>query len=313
MLRRPRSPVLAAALFALAVASAVLAGGGPPPVEPGDLLGSTGSVGASLIDVDPATGAGTFRFPLGSLGPVTEIEFRSDGVLFGSTGGGTSNIIAVDPDTGAETLVGQHAFGSVNALEFVDDVLYGAYFAPPNQEAFGRGFGGVPTFLVTVDQTDGSLTTIGQMGFSPVRGLGYDPTTGTTYGVGTAPPPPGPEGQPPDVLFTVDLATGTTTPVGSTGLFLGGMELGPDGILYGGESAPPPGAQEGFDARLVAIDPATGSSTPVGFTGFSAVSGLTFAPGGAPSALEIPALSQLGLGLLAALLAAAGFLALRRR
>jgi hypothetical protein len=322
----------------LALVLAGLAWAGEPlPPEPGDLLGSTGQVGASLIDIDPANGAGTLRAPLGSLGPVTEIEFRADGVLFGTTGQGTSNVITIDPATGAENLVGQHAFGATNGLEFVGDTLYGSFFSAG---APGVGDGGPsPYSLVIVDQTDGSLTTIGPMDeYFPIRGLAYDEATATMYGIGvplSQPPPPlagEPEGL-SDVLFTIDLTTAATTEVGPTGFFLGSLEFGPDGTLYGGGAdgggglteGPPAGASGwssheeretvGGSAPLVTIDTATGAGTAVGPTGFPAISGLSFVPPaeqGGPSVLEIPSLSGVGLFVLAALLAAAGLLAVRR-
>jgi hypothetical protein len=308
--------------------------GEPPPPEPGDLLGSTGQAGGSLIDIDPVNGAGTLRAPLGSLGPVTEIEFRADGVLFGTTGQGTSNVITIDPTTGAETLVGQHDFGATNGLEFVGNTLYGSYFAAGIPPAAG-----VPIYsLVIVDQTDGSLTTIGPMDeYFPIRGLAYDEATATMYGIGVplSQPPPPQAGEPEglsDVLFTIDLATAATTEVGPTGFFLGALEFGPDGTLYGGADGggkltegPPAGASGwssheeretvGGSAPLVTIDTATGAGTAVGPTGFPAISGLSFVPPaeqGGPSVLEIPSLSGVGLFVLAALLAAAGLLAVRR-
>jgi hypothetical protein len=312
MIRKLAPLVLASLAFTLVGASAAPAGGGPPPLAPGDLLGSTGAVGGSLIDLDESTGAGALRFPLGSLGPVTEIEFRSDGVLFGATGGGTSNILTVDPDTGVETLVGQHAPGAVNGLEFVGDVLYGGFFAPGNSQGGVQGF--PLSSLVTVDQTTGALTLVGAItGYSPVRGLAYDETTGTLYGIGSPLAPPGPEGPPADDLFTIDPATAATTPVGSTGRLLGSLEFGPDGNLYAGEVNAGPGEPEGAIANLVLVDPATAATTVVGPTGFSGVSGLGFVPGGQVSPVEIPALSTVGLALLAALLTLAGLAALRRR
>jgi hypothetical protein len=283
------------------------AGAPPAPVEPGDLLASTGNIGGDLIDVDPATGAGTFRAGLGAFGPVTEIEFRADGVLFATTGQGTSNLLTVDPDTGVETLVGQHQPGSVNGLEFVGDTLYGGFFAPGNPAVGPEG--ATPSFLVTVDQDDGTLTIVGPLDVDPVRGLAYDEASATMFGVAPAPVSAG-EGL-GDVLFTVDLATGATTPVGATGFLVGALEFGPDGVLYGAEASPGPGVGEG-SARLLVIDPATGAGAVVGPTGSPAVSGLAFVPEGGPSVLEVPSLSGLGLALLAALLAAAGFVALRR-
>jgi hypothetical protein len=137
--------------------------GEPQPLEPGDLLGSTGILGQSLIDIDPTTGAGTFRAELGVFGPVTEVEFRSDGVLFATTGADQSNVITIDPLTGEETLVGQHPTGAINGLEFVGDNLYGSYL-PLGPAAYS---------LVVVDQSDGSLTVVGPLdGIDPATGAG---------------------------------------------------------------------------------------------------------------------------------------------
>ncbi len=289
---------------------AITSSGGPlPPVEPGDLLGSTGNVGASLIDLDPATGAGSFRSGLGAFGPVTEIEYRDDGVLFGSTGQGESSLITIDPETGVETLVGIHDFGSLNGLEFVGDTLYGSFFdAAGGDDDDDEGSGGV--FLVTVDTATAALTPIGSaLPYDPVRGLAYDPETGTMYGVGT--PMQIPEGV-GDSLFTINLTTGATTEIGSTGFGVGGLELGPDGVLCGGESSAPLG-EGGPSARLLQINTATGAGTVIGSTGFPAISGLAFGVGQQPSALEIPSLDVAGLAILAALLGLAGFVSLSRR
>ncbi|MDY7093883.1 MAG: IPTL-CTERM sorting domain-containing protein [Acidobacteriota bacterium] len=305
-------------LALLVLCSTLPAAAGIPPVMPGELLGSTGAVGASLISIDPMTGAGTTRFPLGSIGPVTEIEFRSDGVLFGATGGGSSSIITIDPDTGVETLVGVHAFGAVNGLEFVGNTLYGAFF-----ESGGMGQEGNPNAqLVTVDQATGVLTVIGDItDINPVRGLAYDSITGTMYGVGSELTRPT-EGITGDLLFTIDLATGTPTPIGNTGAEItGGIEFGPDGTLYGGiafgggDAAAPEGILFN-DGDLVTLDPATGAATLVGSTGVNPLSGLSFVPGGiigpGPNVIEVPTLSEVGLMLMMGLLLAAGLVVLRR-
>ncbi len=298
----------------------VLAGSEPTPVAPGDLLGSTGNAGNDLIGIDPGTGAGSLRFGLGAFGPVTEIEFRDDNVLFGSTGGGSASIITIDPDTGVETLVGAHAPSAVNGLEFVGSTLYGAFFQPGDLTG---PEGGSPTQLVTVDTTDGTLTLIGPLdGYSPVRGLAYDPATATMFGVGTPlPPPPAvPEGA-SDELFTIDLATGDTTTVGPVGSFLlvGGIEFDAAGVLYGGvaQGSPGAGGTEGGiqGGDLVTIDLATGAASLVGATGFPALSGLAFVPvgiGPGEPTVAIPTASETGLIVLAALLFAAAVFVLRR-
>lgn len=329
-----RQLVLCSAIAAMLAFPAAGWAGGP---QPGDLLGSTGQIGGSLIDVDPGTGAGTVIGSLGSFGPVTEIDFRADGVLFGTTGGGSSNLIVIDPATGGETLIGAHDLdGATNGLEFVGGTLYGSFFESGGPAVQGGAGDGIPdTLLVTIDQADASLTVIGTItGFFPVRGLAYDVAAGIMYGIGTpvlGPPPPPPATAPEglsDVLFTVDLATGAPTVVGPTGQSLGSLEFGPDGTLYAGEvlTATAQGgdgwgaagahgdAGLGAGGRLFTLDPATGAATAVGPTGFAVISGLSFVPAGEvlPSVLEIPSLSRFGLLLLAALLAAAGLFAVRR-
>jgi hypothetical protein len=251
---------LTTGLYTLSVTCALL----PPPPGPGDLLGSTGAQGRTLIDIDPATGAGTLRAPQGALGPVTDIEFRSDGTLFGATGGGASSIITINPSTGQETLVGVHVFGAVNGLEFVGSTLYGTYMPFPEE----------PSDLVIVDQTSGALTFIGPTGFSPIGGLAFDPRTGTMYGV-TA-------GFGGGDLITLDLTTGAGTFVGPTGFDdVAALEFGPDGTLFGGV-----GGASLAAGSLIIIDPATGAGTVVGPTGFRVLSGLAFVPEVPPECLQ---------------------------
>lgn len=176
------------------------------------LLGSTGNSGANvLISIDPATGAGTAIAPQGTLGPVTALKARSDGVLFGTTGGGTGNTITINPITGVETLVGT-APGTrgVNGLEFVGSTLYGARWPSST-------LGGCCSDLVTLDQTNGNLTVIAPFRINGVTGtwvtgIAYDQNTGTMYAVtfsgGIS-------------LSTVNLTNGFATVVGPFGGFNG--------------------------------------------------------------------------------------------
>jgi hypothetical protein len=229
----------------------------------GALLGSTGNRGEALIDIDTLTGTGMLRMPHGVFGPVSDIEFRDDGVLFGSTGGGMSNIIVIDPVTKTEALVGQHVSGAVNALEFVGSTLYGTYIAFP----------GEPSSLVTVNQGTGALTFIGVTGVGGIGGLAYDTNTGTMYGA-TA-------GTSGGDLFTINLATGVASLVGSTGFSeISALEFAPTGTLYAGL-----GANGTFPGYLITINPNTAAGSPVGPTGFPGVSGLAFVPSGGLSGL----------------------------
>ena len=306
------APMLRATLYAsvLAFAAPALAG---DPVPPGTLLGTTGNSTNELIIIDPATGAGTFQADIGSQGPVTEIEFRSDGTLFATTGQGSSNVITIDPVSGTETLIGMHAFGAVNGLEFIGNTLYGSYF--DGGGAQGGPGGGYS--LVTVNQTDGTLTTIGPLGYAPVRGLAYDPDTDTLYGAGQPVVPPNGNGG-SDVLFTIDPANGNTTEIGSLGVSVGAIEFGPDGTLYGGQANSGGGgngnAPQGLSAPLYTVDTATGMATAVGDTGFPAISGLSFVPGGGNGFefTPVPTLGNVAIAILVLLVTGLGIAVIRR-
>ena len=227
---------------------------------PGTLYGSTGSSSNFLITIDPITGAGAVVDSIyNTSGAVTEIEFRSDEVLFGSTGGGNSEIVTIDPLTGIATLVGIHAFGAVNGLDFdASDNLYGAFFNP-----------GVSTDLVTVNQLTGALTTVFTMdptGNDRVTGLTFSPG-GTLYGVVHQ--------QGPSTLVTINPSTSTVTPVGPIGFDkVGALEFGPNGMLYGAVGVGVPNA-----GALISVDSLTGAGTLIGPTGFLSISGLSFVPG----------------------------------
>jgi hypothetical protein len=297
---RNRSLVAAGAGLAILTAGAASAG---TPV-PGALYASTGAIGGELITIDPATGDGTLVCNTGAYGPLSEIEFDDAGVLWGTTGGGTAALVTIDPDDCTETLIGNHPPGAVNALEFVGGVLYGAYFVPPGG-AGGEEPEGSPTSLVIVDTTDGSLTEIGPMNASPVRGLAWHEATQTMYATGSPL-------QGADTLYTVNLTNGVATTVGLHDIQLGALEFGPDGVLYGGQR-PGGGAAPAGSADFVSVSTVDGFATTIGQTGFSAVSGLSFAPEGEePPVQAIPTLSTVALAMLAGLLLAVASLALRR-
>jgi hypothetical protein len=302
-----------------ALAMAAFSPGATAQPSPGSLLGTTGNSTNELVVIDPATGASSFLADIGNNGPVTEIEFRADSTLFGATGQGTSNIITIDPATGTETVVGQHAPGAVNALEFIGGTLYGAFLDVGGANGpQGGGPGGGNYFLVTVNQNDGSLTQIGALtNYGPVRGLAYDPSSGTLYGAATPQVVPfGQIGPVSDVLFTINPSTGATNEIGSLGASIGAIEFGPDGTLYGGQAGgggiTNEEADRGLQATLFTIDTATGAASPVGATDVPAISGLSFAPAGAPQPVSVPAIGPASLSVLIAMLALLGVFFVRR-
>jgi len=261
-------------------------------LQPGDLLASTGPSDGSLISIDRETGTIDLRGTLGNYGQVVDIEFRDDDVLFGATiddinQGGT--IVTIDPNTGGETKIGTLQAGYVVALEFGRDPdsdlvsLYGIYQAR-NEPVSQFGI---------INQANGKFTVVGETGHTDhgkVDGLAFESNTGIMYGVG-----PGSNGI---ELMTIDLATGVTKTVGSTGLKISilALEFGPDGKLYGVTAPFKSDGLKTFVTALVTIDTANGTATEVVEVGGNAaeaaalavasptsmVSGLTFKPGWEP-------------------------------
>src|SRR5690349_17350672 len=67
-------------------------------------------------------------------------------------------------------------------------------------------------------------------------------------------------------LYQIDVTTGATTLLGSTGQFMEGLALSPGGQLFGTDSS----------GLLYSINPLTGASTLIGDTGRGNVEGLDF-------------------------------------
>ena len=126
------------------------------------------------------------------------------------------------------------------------------------------GGGTSPSTLATLDPTTGAVATpIGPTGVAGgLVGLAWDAATATMYAVD------GVNGL-PSSLYTVSLVTGLATPIGSTGVQLGSLQFGPDGLLYAGGT----GVNAG-DIYRIAIP--SGTPTLVGNYGLGGgVTGLT--------------------------------------
>ncbi len=196
------------------------------------------------------TGAATYVNTFSSVLPTTSLEYNPlDGRAFLQTAAGTNLGQEFNPQTGA--LIGAAisntpvAIRSLTGMEFVGGVLYVTYV----ESVSG------PSTFATLDPNTGALSDISaHFGCAPVpiSGLAYDPLTGIMYGSG------GPSG----ILYRISLITGVATPIGPMGAVLGGLEFGPDGVLYGG------GAQD--DAgTFFKVNTTTGVATAVGPTGLS--------------------------------------------
>ncbi len=143
--------------------------------------------------------------------------------------------------------------------------LFGGDFGP-NDDFYALDY--TANTLVMMDTSTGASTVIGpstpQAGQS-WTGLSYDASTGTMFAVST------------DIssswLYTVDLATGAVTPVGSTSDAPGLIDIsvGPTGDMYGHDIV---------NDAIYLIDKATGAATMVGLTGFDAnfAQGMDFNP-----------------------------------
>jgi hypothetical protein len=69
-----------------------------------------------------------------------------------------------------------------------------------------------------------------------------------------------------ETLFSVDLATATATPIGSTGQFLQGLAFSPGGSLFGTD----------YLGNLYSVSKTTGAASFIGSTGLGDIEGLTF-------------------------------------
>ncbi len=123
----------------------------------------------------------------------------------------------------------------------------------------GESGGGRDANLVIIDQTDGSIATVGSTGFKRASGLATHPTTGELFATGINTDPDTGEVD-RSVLFTVNRDTGMGTEVGETGIEdspifefnVAGLAFRADGTLFGYfESSDTPGT----------IDTGTGAAT----------------------------------------------------
>jgi hypothetical protein len=248
-----------------------------PPIEPGDLLASSGSVPGSLISIDPQTGESTLHHPLGKRGPVTEIEFHND-MLYGATkptNEFNGNIIQIDLLTGEETQVGLDLNAEVTALEFVGDTLYGALRSSAYPDA--------QLVIINIDDNTADFLQVkGSTGLISVDGLTYDSASGVMYAIGL------PSASLASVLVKIDLASFDLPsapiiqeigPVGSGQV--SALEFGPGGLLFG--------AAAGFLVTInpdsgaiiaeVSIQPPGGAVTSTLATDLSNFGGLAYVPG----------------------------------
>lgn len=113
--------------------------------------------------------------------------------------------------------------------------------------------------IITIDPLTGVTATVGPVSFTNIRGLAYDPSSDTLYGVDS--------GQ----LITIDQATGAGSVVGAMGYhgFEGLTYDSSSNVLYGVTAT-------SFTNSLFTIDRTTGAASLIGPIGEQYVSGLAY-------------------------------------
>ena len=225
---------------------------GPEPVRRA-FYGQNVMLGASntgeLFSIDLVTGAASLLCtnPTGA----TEIAYdHRRGALVYQHPNGSFALQVVDVDACAfgPVVPDGHAF---TGMAYVDGKL------------FATGIDGScgPSTLYVVDPADGSSVPIGPTGMGPIAALAWDPLNCTMYGV------TGCQNSVLPQLVWVDLNTGKANAIGPLGAALGGLEVGPDGELYGG-------GNQSDGGNLYRVDRVTGQASLIGPTGFGSVNGL---------------------------------------
>lgn len=196
-----------------------------------------------LYTLEPATGTAT---EVGSLG-IAEMHglviHPATKELLGIVAGSSSSAVyRVSPTFGDAFPATTIPVGSMRALAFHGDTLYGA-------TTTGR--------LYRLNLVSGDTTFIGTANGIIYSALSFHPQTGVLWA----------SVRPPialrDRIYTVNTSTGAATLVGATGdnFITPSIGFSPSGVLYGLKGS------GGQDNTLITIDQSTGTGTVVGLTG----------------------------------------------
>ena len=179
----------------------------------GDVLYGTNTDTDNLYTINRTTGAAMLIGPLGqsfmhslAYDDVNRILYGVS--FFSGTSGTESSLYRISTSTGQATLIGSVGI----PLGIDNEVIAGLVFNPADRFLYGSS--------VFLDTDEGGIYRIdpntghGTFLFSSLQlmDLAFHPETGVLYGIDNG------LGFRPDSLHTVDLATGTTTEIGLTGL-----------------------------------------------------------------------------------------------
>ena len=173
-------------------------------------------------------------------------------ILYSVQSNGNDHLYSIDAATGSATDLGLVGFGDAEGLAFAGSTLY--------------AIGGTDDVLWDITSPPGALVGATGPRSRTDAGLDYDPTTGTMYnlqgdGAGSS-------------LYTVNLTTGATSLVGSSGTFGDGLGINGSGAAFAVDGI--------FTDSLYSVNLTTGALTLIGGLGLGDIStqfGLTFADG----------------------------------
>ncbi|MEK7321768.1 MAG: Calx-beta domain-containing protein [Pseudomonadota bacterium] len=254
-----------------------------------------GVAGTRLYSIDAGTAAAT---QIGGIlvGDLRGLAYDSDNDRLYASDLADDRLYLLDTTDGSKTPVGSLGFGDVEGLAYnaSGDILYGINTDPAGENprliiintsnGAGNPVGPVNGVLheevtgaLAYDETNGNLyganqlgllqlntgsgvgTTKGQLGLGAVSGLAYNPNSGVYYAIVND----ADDGK----LVTVDLATGTTTPIGNLGIAccVAGLAFNANNnTLY---------AVNTSTRQLLTINAGTGAASSVGAIGFNDVPG----------------------------------------
>jgi len=235
---------------------------------------------SSYYSVDPLTGTATFISASDASASLVGLSFISDTLfasdIFNVPGHDGAAVVQVNLATGGSSFVSDQG-GSVNWHGLASNQVTGLLYSIDFDDDF---------ILKSLDPTTGTITPIGTGTGIIGAGMEYADSTATLYATGN---------DTTTDLYTVDVATGTASLIGSTGLFSNATGLAFDetsGTLY--MTARPEGEEA---SNLYQLNTATGAATLIGSTGVAELDGLAWT-GDATAVPEPSTLVLLGAGLI---------------
>ncbi len=217
------------------------------PAQEG-VIYAVGGVAANgtVLTIDPNTGAGTLLGPSG----FSELLGASINPLNGELVAGTTfssnlQLVRIDALSGEGHAGVQSDQGLIYALAFdLNGDLYAA--------RFNNGQ------LYRIDPADGTLISLGSLGFTRVNGLAVNPLDGQLWGIDLT-----------GNVYQIDKTSAASTPVGNTGFNrLNDLAFDAEGKLFGLV-----GIVNDVN-KLIRIDPATGEGSEIGSTNFRGLNGI---------------------------------------